>query len=164
MLAALAAPARHHKHTKKMAKRIEDITARQLRGLQKIGKKAKRIVGTEAKKHFRKSFREQGFTDTAKTAWEKRKNDRSPRDIGRAILVDSGNLRDSVEILRQTKSTVEVGSKEKYAAIHNEGLEGKAWGKHPFKMPKRQFVGNSAKLHKKMIGKLEKELKKALLP
>ena len=44
-----------------------------------------------------------------------------------------------------------------YAQIHNEGLMGKAFGKYPFKMPKRQFIGQTRELTNKQMGIIKKE-------
>ena len=37
---------------------------------------------------------------------------------------------------------------------------GKAWGKHPFKMPKRQFMGDSYNLNEKVKAVIVKRLDK----
>lgn len=58
-------------------------------------------------------------------------------------LNDTGNLKRSIlNIARHDRA--EVFTNSEYAAIHNFGGPAKAWGKHPFKMPKRQFMWLSA--------------------
>jgi phage gpG-like protein len=47
-----------------------------------------------------------------------------------------------------------------YAAIHNEGGEGKAFGKYPFTMPKRTFVGQTNELTTMQRGQIDKTIKK----
>lgn len=105
------------------------------------------VMGVEAKNFYQKSFEKQGFTDRVLEKWKKRK----PRmrgginiDAGRAILVKSGDLRRSIRVISKTLTTVTVGSNLKYAPVHNLGLRaGRGRG---FKMPKRQFMGESKKL------------------
>lgn len=122
------------------------------------------VMATDAKKHFVASFRNQGFTDETLTRWPSRKNEISggiasvrKRSAGsRAILVKTGDLRRSVRVINRTINKVVLGSDLPYAQIHNDGLYGRAWGKHRFKMPKRQFIGHSRKL----IDHLKKDLDK----
>jgi phage gpG-like protein len=74
--------------------------------------------------------------------WDQRKVDPQKgmkRDDRRALLFDKGELRRSIDV-EQNGDTITVGSDSDYAQIHNEGLKGKAYGKHPFKMPQRQFM------------------------
>jgi phage gpG-like protein len=49
----------------------------------------------------------------------------------------------------------------KYADIHNRGLRGKAFGKYPFNMPKREFIGKSRELNRKNLLKIERLLNSA---
>jgi hypothetical protein len=37
---------------------------------------------------------------------------------------------------------------------------GKAWNKYPFKMPKRQFIGYSGVLNRKIIAKMDVTIKR----
>lgn len=113
------------------------------------------VMGVEAKNHFVASFRNQGFTDETLVKWKPRKREsyRTKRgayvdDTTRAILIGKGraDLKKSVRVVSKSYNTVTLGSDLIYAQIHNDGLEGRAWGKYPFKMPKRQFIGNSRKL------------------
>lgn len=116
------------------------------------------------------NFEKQGFTDTGFTAWEKRKGNSDP---GRAILTDSAALRDSIKITESNPERVVASASAPYAEIHNEGgqvnipvtqrmkkffwymykktkddkWKGMALTKKThfsFKMPRRQFMGNSA--------------------
>ena len=47
-----------------------------------------------------------------------------------------------------------------YAEIHNEGGQGKAFGKYSFTMPKRQFVGQTEELTQKQTKTIEKVITK----
>jgi phage gpG-like protein len=99
-------------------------------------------MGSIGQNHFVKSFRDQGFTDNALTKWPSRKREDRGRG-SRAILVKSGRLRRSIRRAPIGKYGVSLLSDVPYAKIHNDGLVGRAWGKHTFRMPKRQFMGSS---------------------
>lgn len=105
------------------------------------------LLGNQAVTFFKQSFRNQGFTDSSLGAWQRRK----VVDTGRATLVKSGALRNSVRLAYATMAKTSVISDLPYSAIHNYGQYGKAWGKHPFKMPKRKFMGVSHELNKKAL-------------
>lgn len=97
------------------------------------------------------SFRKEQYQGDTKSKWDGRKLNKEDytkagnakrRSRRRGLLVQSGDLVRSVEasIDRGEEITVSIASDKIYAQIHNEGLMGKAWGKHPFKMPQRQFM------------------------
>jgi len=137
------------------------------------------IIGVEAVNHFEESFENEGFTDVALKKWEPRKaTDRRGRDItryrtarigkpgqlnaygrriqGRAILTGHNSGGDKLRnSLRYTtgNSKVDIVTDKDYAKTHNEG-EGN--------MPKRQFMGHSAQLDRKILKKIDKQLKKIL--
>jgi phage gpG-like protein len=124
------------------------------------------VMGTDAKNHFVKSFRNQGFEDDSIQRWQPRKNEISGgiarvrrKSLGsRAILVKTGDLRRSVRVISKSYRSIVVGSDLPYAQIHNDGLYGKAFGKHRFKMPKRQFIGHSNKLIRQLRAKLDSRI------
>jgi phage gpG-like protein len=135
------------------------------------------IMGTEALNHFTKSFRDQGFTDESWEAWKRRKNKDSKRGRGydtyrhqgtdeaegkrfrvkreaprsvknRAILVRTGELRRSLQKRNLGRYSVVIKSDKIYANVHNEGLRsGRGGG---FTMKKRQFVGYSEVLNRRL--------------
>lgn len=130
------------------------------------------LIGNTAKNHFIQSFRNQGFDDKSVQKWQPRKRNtyktkggRIVDDSTRAILVKSGDLRRSIKLDTVNKANLKIviSSDLPYAKIHNEGLQGKAWGKHSFKMPKRQFMGDSynmnEKIKKVIINNLDKTFK-----
>lgn len=113
---------------------------------------------------FDDSFQNQGFTDAAFEAWDKRDPDKSP---GRAVLTDTTFLRKSLAVLNEDQNTVRFGTHVPYAATHNFGLRVRAVqnvrahhrtrdGKrhevqaHTRKMDtqfkKRQFIGESQQM------------------
>ena len=92
----------------------------------------------------------------------KAKSNFSPRATKRGILLGSGSstLRDSIRQIKRTKTFVKIGSEIDYADVHNFGLNAKIFGKQTFKMPKREFVGESKKLNKNISKKIERIVKK----
>lgn len=114
---------------------------------------------TLAKNHFTNSFREQGFTDESKQAWQPRKRaDRGRSKGNRAILVKSGRLRRSLRTRRIGSLAGKILTDVPYARVHNDGLRsGRGKG---FIMPKRQFIGYSGKLNRQIIAFLDKNIKK----
>lgn len=145
---------------------------------QKIGKElikdAQTIAEVEMVNFVMSNFEKQGFTDSGFKAWEKRKNNADP---GRAVLVKSGALMDSVKITESNPERVVLSASAKHAQIHNEGgtinipvtdkmrkyfwfmykrtEEGKWKGmaltkKSHFnvKIPKRQYMGDSISFNK----------------
>jgi hypothetical protein len=134
-------------------------------------------MANTAKTEFMSNFRNQGF-DGNKWQDVQRRNPNSEwykrgtqSDRGRAILQGkrSGRLRKDVE------NSVKTGVKNSnlsytlvvnnpYAIVHNEGLTAKIYGKKTFKMPKRQFVGMTNTLNKKLLNKIASKLSKIWNP
>ncbi len=130
-----------------------------------------KVLGAQAVNHFHDGFDKGGFTDQGFKQWQRRKKripgGKWPRwsktETEPSHLKGRGKLRNSVQVIRADFSQVKVGSRGvPYALIHNEGLQGKVFGKIPFKMPKRQFVGDSEKLfalhEKRIVQELDKVL------
>ena len=114
------------------------------RRVHKIKAETPRLIAVEAVKHFKKSFRDGGFTDDRLSPWAKRKRpnraDKRTRKR-RAILVDSGDLRKSIKRQKVTWRTIVVGSRGvSYAKYHNRPHRG---------MTQRKFIGESHKLNLK---------------
>lgn len=65
------------------------------------------------------------------------------------ILLDRGTLRQSVQVLQTTPTSVTVGSRLPYAAIHQLG--GKAGRGGKVRIPARPFVGMSANAERQII-------------
>lgn len=110
------------------------------------------VLGNDMLNHFVESFRNQGFEDSTVEKWKPRK--RAERGRSRAILVKTGDLRRSLRKVKVTRDSVTIASDKPYAEIHNNGLYGRAWGRHSFKMPKRQFMGESVNLKSRLRQKL----------
>lgn len=124
---------------------------RQKEQLERELSKFVRAMGVEAKNHFVASFRNQGFTDRRLERWQRRRNNSDP---GRAILVKSGNLRRSIRVLSTSINEVTVGSMLPYAEIHNNGGQLRRG-----RMPRRQFIGESYQLNKRLQKMLDRTIK-----
>ena len=128
-------------------------------------------IGNTAKNFFVENFRKQGFDDKSVQKWKPRKrttyktkSGKLVDDTTRAILVKEGDLRRSIiRVPNRAAMSVKIQTNLDYAKIHNEGLMGKAFGKHPFKMPKRQFIGDSYNLNEKVKAVIVKRLDKIFL-
>lgn len=102
----------------------------------------------------------------AKRAYKARKanpiTNYSPAATSRRTLSgQTGNLMDSITY-RKAGNQVIVFSNLEYARVHNEGEAAKVFGKKSFKMPKRQFMGDSQKLKEKITRELDKDIKRIL--
>lgn len=102
--------------------------------------------------HFKKSFEIEAFNDVNIRKWKPLKRERT-RYKGNKILTQTGKLKNSIRARTYVGKKIwwiEAYSNVIYANIHNDGLIGKAWGKHSFKMPKRKFMGDSKLLDRKI--------------
>ena len=129
-------------------------------------------VGNTAKVFFVESFRKQGWDDKSVQKWKPRKrttyktkSGKVVDDTTRAILVKEGDLRRSIirNPANRAALSIKISTNLDYAKIHNDGLMGKAFGKHPFNMPKRQFMGDSYNLNEKVKAVIVKRLDKVFL-
>ena len=105
----------------------------------------------------------QGFLNRKVTKWPKRKRNVDP---GRNILVGKGGgakLWKSISRTTISAKSVTIGIKgepKDYASVHNFGLRaGRGKG---FIMPKRQFMGESKTLSKKITRLIKRRIKKIL--
>ena len=100
-------------------------------------------LANQSVNHFKEGFDNGGGkTDASKSGWKRRKAG-TKRNVGRAILVDSGALKRDIKTLNATWRYIRVGTSSrtiKYASRHNKGLAG---------MPKREFIGKSKELTSK---------------
>jgi len=122
-----------------------------LRPLRNNFNRCKRILpkalGEDAKNFFLRDYRRGGFSDRSFKKWRPRKGN---KDAGRALLVKSGRLRNSIRVQERTATRVTVGTRGiRYAAIHNEGKGGQ---------PERKFIGDSKLLRNKLSKTIVQEL------
>lgn len=140
-----------------------------------IPDQAMRIIEVEGLNFIRKNFQDQGFNDNAIAKWQERKTTDSKgrdktryrtnrrgqqgeltkfgqREIGRAILTGhqtgGDKLRNSFRARREHLKVIFYTYKN-YAVHHNEGTN---------KIPKRQFMGKSAYLDRKIEDKIKRTL------
>lgn len=125
---------------------------------------------------FDDSFQNQGFTDAAYVAWDKRNPDKSP---GRAILIDTTFLRKSLQVLGETESNISFGTHVPYAGLHNNGERQRTvqyvrahhrnrngireqvkahTRKRDVKYPERKFIGESQKMMQGLDGWIHQEI------
>lgn len=147
------------------------------------------VVGTEAVKHFKQSFQNEGFTDTSLQKWATRK---TKSRLSKKILTGQGSgdhLGDSIDYKVQGK-TVIVYTDKVYAQIHNEGgkimvtpkMKKYFWAMHKqakdagytdeaeqykymalakeITIVQRQYIGNSTVMNNKIIDKINRDLTK----
>lgn len=160
---------------------LKDLEKLLLKASRDIPEKSIKIISVEGINFIKKNFRDEGFnTGNGIKKWKDRKTtDRKGRDItryrtnrkgkagtlnkygrsiqGRALLVGhktgGDKLINSFRASRRNKYTIVFRTYKKYAQRHNEGLHG---------MPKRQFMGPSGFLEKRIYNKIKKEHDKLL--
>jgi phage gpG-like protein len=141
-----------------------------LKGAEKKARKALENavveIGNTAKNFFVENFRKQGFDDKTVEKWKARKkktyrtkSGKVVDDTTRAILVKTGDLRRSIiRVPNRAALNVKIQTDLIYAKVHNDGLRaGRGKG---FKMPKRQFIGDSYNLNEKVKAVIVKRLDK----
>lgn len=140
--------------------KIEEITA----FVQ--GDAIKDIIGDEAVNHFKQSFVNEGFTDKTLEKWpevERRKPEstwyKKGANAGRKILSgQTKELQDSTSYtyiadgVRVTNATV-------YASVHQFGEPANVFGKKPFTMKARPFIGRSEVMMQKINNEILSEIK-----
>lgn len=165
--------ARNFKHFDDDMKR----QAKEVAGM--IKKDLPRIIGVEGKNHFEASWRHQGFKDQGIERWKPRK---APprltksgkisktylewkRKNNRPILYSHASDRKGIHLKDSIRSIVGVArvtfaTDKPYAKVHNEG--GRAGRGSGFRMPKRQFMGRSRTLDKRIGDKATQVLNKKI--
>lgn len=149
--------------------------------IEKVRQILPAIVSIEGLRHFEQSWDNQGFTDKSLKKWKNRKAPKhstrkdgtenaaskrwNQKNIGRAILISNQSdtkgthLKDSLRE-EHTEREVIFSTDKVYAQVHNEGgHSGRGKG---FTMVKREFMGPSQALDKKIQDKLTKEITKYL--
>lgn len=124
------------------------------------------VLGNMAKNFFLEAFRKGGFTDVGFKRWKQRrkrlgKGRTSPTLKEAANLTLTGKLKRSIKVRPATFKLTRIFTNLVYAGIHNFGLQGLAFGKAQFKMPEREFIGNSRTLERKLERRIVREIDKA---
>lgn len=117
---------------------------------------ARTIIKAEATDFHAKNFRDSGFTDRTFQPWKKRKDG----DTTRKLLIKRGRMRRHATTGSSSGNTVRFVLPLAYEPVHNEGLRaGRGKG---FQMPKRQFIGKSEYLRKRVMRKAQLHIKRHL--
>lgn len=142
-------------------KKLED-NAREI--LDYAGNEAPRILGNTAKNFFAENFQKEGFVNGGLHKWQdvKRrlnppKKTKRPADAQRKILTGTGALGRSIE-RKAGKKQVSILSELPYAKAQNEGADN-AGRRRNVRIPKRQFMGDSAELDKLIRKEINRKLK-----
>jgi phage gpG-like protein len=99
------------------------------------------IIEVETDNFVDDNFEREGYTDTGFSAWQSRKDLKNDRKI----LNKSGDLKRAATTARRNHQSVEFILNLPYAQPHNEGSD---------RMPKRQYIGRSVVLEKKVYDKI----------
>lgn len=147
-------------------------------------------MGVEAKNHFIRNFSRQGFLDETIDPWQKRKSKKSSGhgiliksgDLRRSIKVLKRNRKgitvgsdlpyaqvhnEGGVINRKQRSNsinfkINKNGTSRFAKKKNANFQMDVTiGAHSFKMPKRQFIGNSSFLTKKLTNILRADINRA---
>lgn len=120
-------------------------------------------IGTEAVHFVRDNFKQEGFVDKKLERWTPSKRKSIPKHPDRSYKTLSSRRRNLyMSIKKRTKpGEAIIYTDVPYAAAHNEGTNN-AGRNRKTKIPKRQFIGDSNALNKKVIKVIEDELKRIL--
>jgi hypothetical protein len=141
-----------------------------------VVKNLPRIIGNESVAVVRDNFKQEAYdTGNGRTKWPKRKEatnkayDRRKNGTKGSVFSSGNKVLDQTSAMREevkyevSGDTVRTGLDLNiipYGRIHNEGLQGKAWGKHTFKMPKRQYMPTDSEgPNKKILDRIRKKIK-----
>lgn len=142
-----------------------------------------KVAGETATNFFKDSFDRQGFIDKSFKKWASRKHPARHKILQKTLF-----LKESIGVSAINKTSVSVGTDVDYAQIHNEGgtvkvpitkksrrffwymykqTDDKHWKymalskktEFTFKIPKRQFIGNSEFLMNRLNKNFEMSLK-----
>ncbi|HRO76509.1 MAG TPA: phage virion morphogenesis protein [Crocinitomicaceae bacterium] len=159
---------------------------KKLNHAQKVMKRMPKMVAKEAVRFSKERFQQQNWIGDTTEQWKKRKpswSTESAKRSRRNILTDTGRLRRSIRTVSESSDKVTIGTDVPYAQIHNSGgrftakqnvkahtrkRNGKEYTVKAHKrtihvnMPKRQFIGNSQYLTKRLIRIMSAEFNKGL--
>ena len=149
----------------------------QIAAIKSVMQRAPNEIGAIAVAHYKQNFVLGGFVDDTLRPWKKRKKE-TKQTLGRALLVKRAKLKNSIRVFSKNEQQIVLGSDVVYARIHNEGGvitqyerselfvrnrnkkgfykkgikagKGNTYGKRTIRIPKRQFIGDSIALRRKM--------------
>jgi phage gpG-like protein len=136
-----------------MAEKASDYFRRLANSMPQLERKILNdVIAVEAERIHAENFRAEAFIDAAPQKWPARKKaDKDPAK--RALLVKTGTLKGHALKGRVQSDAVAFVFPLAYEKVHNEG--GQAGRGAGFKMPKRQFVGESQVLTGRIKKKAE---------
>ncbi|MFA5727476.1 MAG: hypothetical protein WC886_07545 [Saccharofermentanaceae bacterium] len=133
------------------------------------------LLPNQAQNYFVKSFKNQAWNGEAWKEVQRRtegtgafkypktkglQRQTQPILTGAGFKLRGGGLRGAVSHMARTVETSADRFRMiidlPYAEIHNEGGQGKAFGKYSFTMPKRQYVGQPPELTSKQVNTINK--------
>lgn len=142
------------------------------------GNDIKDIAGVEAVNHYKASFDNEGFTDKTLNPWKdvKRRDSDSPwyghsgqtgkfsaeRTSAPILTGETKELRNATRYT-YTPNGVRILNEKPYAKIHQEGGTAYVYGKTPFVMTPRPFIGQSKVMMDNIKDKINRQLIKILL-
>lgn len=161
-----------------------------LNKLRKLYEKFPAMAAIEAVNFSKERFVRKNWVDKSVTAWKKRKpspdwySDAQKKAANRgSLMVKSGRLKRSIRKIKVTQNSVTIGTDVEYAQAHNEGetinqtVNIKAHSrqrkgrsekvrahkrKRTIKLPKRQFIGESAILLRRIERMVQREMNEIL--
>jgi phage virion morphogenesis protein len=90
-----------------------------------------------------------------------RKNFNSERTTAKILHGENEELKRAIRS-RIEPGRVIIANEKPYARVHNYGEQAKVFGKHPFQMPKRQFMGVTDNLKKSIKDKIKRDINNIL--
>ena len=138
-----------------------DDLLKKLQGVQNyLQGDVKKDIGVQAVNFYKKSFRDEGFTDKKLEKWKdvKRRLDKNVKGAASKRKILTGTTKQLADGIDYSITThgVSISTDVPYAQIHNEG--GNAGRNGSAKIPKRQFIGQSDSLNKIVITEIEGEI------
>lgn len=149
-----------------------------LHRLRQLHKRFPELAAIEAVNFSKERFVAKNWLDRSANRWQPRK-----KESRGSLMAKTGRLKRSVRKLKTTRNSVTIGTDVPYAQIHNEGghirsvVEVQAHSRvrkgraervkaHTrqmnIRMPKRQFIGESAILLRRIERMLDKQIKEIL--
>lgn len=131
---------------------------------QYINNDVKDDIGVQAVQHFKQSFQDEAFSDKSEKdmPWQevqRRKKGKGAAAQRKILTGETGELGESISYNKDGRG-VEITNPKIYAEVHNKGLRaGRGKG---FKMPKRQFIGDSVLMNQKIKTKIEARMLKIM--
>ena len=149
-----------------------------IKKLEKVRHRLPQRAAVVAVNFSKERFVRKNWVDTSPQAWPKRK----AKGRG-SLMIRTGRLKRSIRKLVVTNDFILLGTDVPYAQVHNEGgsikktvsvrrherkisrgqAKVKAHSRNMnLKIPKRQFIGNSAILRRRIERLIERDIKQAL--